>query len=194
MPGCWPGGTLGAGLAVTPGVKRLPPVGLTPFSVGDGGAALGGDVVVVVVVVDVDGPWLLLPHAVANPPNAISAAPAATAILNRLSLTVITVLVLFISQLFRCTPGGSVGAGGALMSGVKRLPPVGLISFSVGDGGVALVGDVVVVVVVVVVEEGAWPPLFPQPAVKTPIAIRRPPPAVAIKRRASTLELISVHN
>ena len=33
-----------------PGVKRLPPVGLTPFSVGDGGAALDDGVVVVVVV------------------------------------------------------------------------------------------------------------------------------------------------
>lgn len=37
---------------MTPGVNRLPPVGLTLFSVGEGGAVLDGDVVVVVVVVD----------------------------------------------------------------------------------------------------------------------------------------------
>ena len=94
MPGCWPPGTFGAGLAVTPGVNRLPPVGLTPFSVGVGVAALvgGADVVVVVVVVVVDGAWLLLLQAVARPAIATSAAPVATAILNRLSLTVFTML------------------------------------------------------------------------------------------------------
>jgi hypothetical protein len=48
IPGCCPGGTFGAGVAVTGGVKRLPPVGLMLFSVGDGA---GADVVVVVVVV-----------------------------------------------------------------------------------------------------------------------------------------------
>ena len=167
----------------------MPPVGLTPFSVGDGGAALVGDVVVVVVVVvDVDGPLLPLPQAVARPPTAIRAAPAATATLNRLSLTVVTMLVLFVrSQLFRWTPGGSVGAGGALISGVNRLPPVGLMPFSVGDGGVALVGVVVVVVVDV---EGAWPPLLPHPAVNAPITIRAPQPAAAIRRRINTLELM----
>src|SRR5690349_12399655 len=93
MPGCWPGGTFGAGLAVTPGVNRFPPVGLTPFSVGVGAAALDGEVVVVVVVDDGDcSP--LLPQAVASPPIAIS---AATAITKRLSLTVITVLIPFVS-------------------------------------------------------------------------------------------------
>ena len=54
MPGCWPGGTVWAGGALTPGVNRLPPVGLMLFSVGAGaGAAVldGDDVVVVVVVV-----------------------------------------------------------------------------------------------------------------------------------------------
>jgi hypothetical protein len=34
---------------LTPGVNRLPPVGLTLFSVGAGGAVLDGDDVVVVV-------------------------------------------------------------------------------------------------------------------------------------------------
>jgi hypothetical protein len=41
---------------LTPGVNRLPPVGLTLFSVGAGAAGLeGGDVVVEVVVVVVVG-------------------------------------------------------------------------------------------------------------------------------------------
>lgn len=100
MPGCWPGGTFGAGLAVTPGVNRLPPVGLTPFSVGEGGAALDGGAVVVVVVVVVvvdDGACLpLVLQAVAKPAIEISAAPPATATLNRLPLTVITMLVPFV--------------------------------------------------------------------------------------------------
>lgn len=82
-----------------------------------------------------------------------------------------------------------MGAGGALIPGVNRFPPVGLMPFSVGDGGAALVGDVVVVVVVVVVE-GAWPPLLPHPAVNAPMTISAPPPAAAIKRRVSTLELM----
>ena len=50
MPGCWPGGTVWAGGALTPGVNRLPPVGLMLFSVGAGAGAavLDGDDVVVV--------------------------------------------------------------------------------------------------------------------------------------------------
>jgi hypothetical protein len=56
MPGCRPGGTLGAGVADTGGVNRLPPVGLMPFSVGEAGALLDGDVVVVGVV-EVTGAW-----------------------------------------------------------------------------------------------------------------------------------------
>jgi hypothetical protein len=93
---------VGAGGAFTDGVNRLPPVGLMPFSVGDGGAALDGGavvavVVVVVVVVLVDGACSpLLLHAVARPAIAIRAAPLATAILNRLSVTVFTMLVPFV--------------------------------------------------------------------------------------------------
>lgn len=69
-----------------------------------------------------------------------------------------------------------------MISGVNRLPPPGLMPFSVGDGGVALEGVVVVVVVVVDVE-GACPPLWLHAAVNTPRAISAPPPAPAIKRR-----------
>ncbi len=49
----------------------------------------------------------------------------------------------------------AVGAGGAFTGGVNRLPPVGLIDFSVGEGGGGA-GGVVVVVVVVVVVSGAF--------------------------------------
>lgn len=55
IPGCWPGATPVAGGALTPGVKRLPSLGLMLFSVGAGGGGAGvddGAVVVVVVVVD----------------------------------------------------------------------------------------------------------------------------------------------
>lgn len=77
-----------------------------------------------------------------------------------------------------------MGAGGARTGGVNRLPPVGLMPFSVGAGGNSL--DVVVVVVVVVdVVEGACSPLLPHPAVSTPIATRAPPPTAAIKRRVN---------
>ena len=50
-----------------------------------------------------------------------------------------------------CRPGGTVGAGGATTGGVKRLPPVGLMLFSVGAGALLGGAGVVVVVVVVVV-------------------------------------------
>jgi hypothetical protein len=53
------------------------------------------------------------------------------------------------------SPGMAVGGGGALTGGVNRLPPVGLIDFSVGAtdeaGGAVVVVLVVVVVVGVVV-------------------------------------------
>ena len=74
------------------------------------------------------------------------------------------------------------------MSGVNRLPPVGLIPFSVGDGGATL-DDGVVVVVVVVVLEGAFPPLLPH-AVSAPIPISAPPPITAIVRRINSFELM----
>jgi hypothetical protein len=55
-----------------------------------------------------------------------------------------------------------VGAGGAVTGGVNKLPPVGLISFSVGDGETSVgeglgdgeLEDDVMVVVVVVVDDG----------------------------------------
>jgi hypothetical protein len=54
----------------------------------------------------------------------------------------------------------AVGAGGALTGGVNRLPPVGLIDFSVGAGAGAGadVVSLVVVVVVGVVVSGAFSP------------------------------------
>jgi hypothetical protein len=80
----------------------------------------------------------------------------------------------------------AVGAAGALTGGVNKLPPVGLIDFSVGatggaDGAVVAVVDVVVVVGVVV--SGAFSP-SPQ-AVSVPMAMIAPMPAVAARRRAS---------
>jgi hypothetical protein len=83
-----------------------------------------------------------------------------------------------------------VGAGGALMPGVNRLPPVGLMPFSVGDGGAALDGGGVVVVDVVVVVEGACSPLLPHPARSAPIAISAPPPTAATRRRVNRSELM----
>ena len=84
-----------------------------------------------------------------------------------------------------------MGAGGALMSGVNKLPPVGLMPFSVGDGGAAHDdGDVVVVVVVVVVVEGVCSPLLPHPARNAPIAISAPAPTTATKRRVNGFELM----
>lgn len=61
IPGCWPAGTDGAAGAVIAGVNRLPPVGLTFFSVAGAGLAEGDVVAVVVVVVGDDGAWLPLP-------------------------------------------------------------------------------------------------------------------------------------
>jgi hypothetical protein len=77
----------------------------------------------------------------------------------------------------------AVGAGGALTPGVNRLPPVGLIDFSVGAGAGAGadVVELVVVVVVGVVVSGAFSP-SPQ-AVNAPMAMIAPMPAVAARRR-----------
>jgi len=63
-----------------PGVNKLGPLGSMPFSVGDGGVALDGVVVVIVVVVDVDGACSpLLPQPAVSAPIAISAPPPRTA-------------------------------------------------------------------------------------------------------------------
>jgi hypothetical protein len=89
-------------------------------------------------------------------------------------------------------PGGSVGAGGAITCGVNKLPPVGLIPFSVGatvgGGVVAVVVAVVVVVVVEVVGDGFW--LVAHPATTDPIATRAAQPARAILTRLTRFELM----
>jgi hypothetical protein len=74
---------VGAGVAVTGGVKRLPPFGLRLFSVGAGGELAGGGAVVVVLVVVVvdEGAWLpLVPQAAVKP---TSTAADTTAIRRR---------------------------------------------------------------------------------------------------------------
>jgi hypothetical protein len=68
----------------------------------------------------------------------------------------------------------AVGAGGAFTGGVKRLPPVGLILFSVGE----------TLVVVGVVEDGLGDPPPPQ-AVSTPIESAAAMPTLAATRRVS---------
>src|SRR3954451_14364527 len=83
----------------------------------------------------------------------------------------------------------AVGAGGALTGGVNRLPPVGLIDFSVGaTGGAGGAVVVVLVVVVGVVVSGAFSPC-PQ-AVSVPMAMIAPMPAVAARRRAKWPDLM----
>jgi hypothetical protein len=78
----------------------------------------------------------------------------------------------------RCqlSPGMAVGAAGALTGGVNRLPPVGLIDFSLGVTEGADDGAVVVVVVVVDVS-GAFSELPPHAAVRPTIATMAAPPA-----------------
>jgi hypothetical protein len=76
----------------------------------------------------------------------------------------------------------AVGAGGAFTGGVKRLPPVGLMLFSVGE----TVADGAVVVVVVVVLDGPGPPDSPSPqAVNTAAEMAAEMPTVAATRRVS---------
>jgi hypothetical protein len=80
-----------------------------------------------------------------------------------------------------------VGAGGAFTGGVNRLPPVGLIDFSVGatvGGGAGVAGDVVVVVVVVVDVSGAFSSSLAHEAVKPTIVTIAAPPTSAATRRA----------
>jgi hypothetical protein len=69
----------------------------------------------------------------------------------------------------------AVGAGGAFTGGVNRLPPVGLILFSVGETLVEVVG---------VVEDGPPDPPPPQ-AVRTPIESAAAMPTLAATRRVS---------
>jgi hypothetical protein len=88
----------------------------------------------------------------------------------------------------------AVGAGGALTGGVKRLPPVGLIDFSVGatvGGGAGVADDVVVVVVVVVVVSGAFFSSLAHEAVKPTIVTIATPPVSAAIRRAIRLMISS---
>lgn len=74
------------------------------------------------------------------------------------------------------SPGIAVGAGGALTGGVNRLPPVGLIDFSVGVTEGADDDDGAVVVEGVVVS-GALSELPPHAAVRPTIATTAAPPA-----------------
>jgi len=91
-------------------------------------------------------------------------------------------------EALRCqlSPGMAVAGGGALTGGVNRLPPVGLIDFSVGDSGA--VDDGVVVVVVVDVSGAFSPP--PHAAVRPTIATIAVPPTAAAMRRARRCDLI----
>ena len=86
----------------------------------------------------------------------------------------------------RWVPGVAVGAGLAVTDGVNRLPPLGLIDFSVG----VTADVVVVVVVVVVVDEGVSGAFFspPQPAVRPTMAMSAVPPAAAVMRWARRFE------
>jgi hypothetical protein len=78
----------------------------------------------------------------------------------------------------------AVGAGGAFTGGVKRLPPVGLMLFSVGDTD----GAVVVVVVSVVLD---GPPVWPPPqAVSVPMEMKAATPRPAATRRVRRLFMI----
>src|SRR6478672_8944776 len=79
----------------------------------------------------------------------------------------------------------AVAGGGAFTGGVNRLPPVGLIDFSVGatGGGAGVAADVVVVVVVVDVS-GAFCSSLAHEAVKPTIEITAAPPTSATTRRA----------
>jgi hypothetical protein len=84
-----------------------------------------------------------------------------------------------------------LGAGVARTGGVNRLPPLGLMLFSVGDAGVLLGGGVVVVVDVVVEAGGAWLPALPQAAITVPTPMSAAPPRTAAKRRPTQSEFMS---
>ena len=92
-------------------------------------------------------------------------------------------------------PGAGVGGPGALTGGENKLPPVGLIDFSTGDGGGGAgvagggggeaAGDVVAGVVGVV-GSGAFSSRAQ--AESTPIAMIAERPAMAATRRPNTRE------
>ena len=139
----------------------------------------------------------LLPHAAVRPPMATMASAPAAAPARRRRIcesTLLSLSALIGYEPCRCTPGGSVGAGGASTLGVNRLPPFGSIDFSVGatvaDEVAGVVVDVVVVVVVVVLE-GASLPFDPHAAVRPPNAISAAHPAVRPIRRTTTREAIT---
>jgi hypothetical protein len=67
---------------------------------------------------------------------------------------------------------------------------VGLMLFSVGDTGGAVLEGAVVVVVVVVVLDGPPPPPPPHAAVSPPMAMIAAPPATAATRRPKRREFI----
>ncbi|OCB60952.1 hypothetical protein A5729_31985 [Mycobacterium vulneris] len=97
---------------------------------------------------------------------------------------------------FDLLPGMAVGAEGAFTPGVNRLPPVGLIDFSVGStggGGAGVAGVVVVVVVVVVgvVVSGAFSSV-PQAAVNEIIPMTAAPPAMTVSRRVNCPDFMMV--
>ena len=122
---------MGAPGAVTPGVNRFPPVGLTPFSVGDGGAALGdvAVVAVVVVVVVVEGACCpLLPHAEARVHIAISAEARAMATRRRLIRPVNTIHVPFVS-IATVDARRFGGRGRRQDRGCKQVAPGGIDAF-----------------------------------------------------------------
>src|SRR6476660_2214737 len=80
-------------------------------------------------------------------------------------------------------PGAGVGGPGALTGGENRLPPVGLIDFSVGGGaGVA--------VTVFVTVDGSGAGASRVQAESTPMAMIAPMPAVATRRRAIRPDLM----
>jgi hypothetical protein len=84
-----------------------------------------------------------------------------------------------------------LGAGVACTGGVNRLPPLGLMLFSVGEAGVLLDGGVVVVVDVVVEAGGAWLPALPQAAITAPKAMSAATPRTAATRRQTRSEFMS---
>jgi hypothetical protein len=100
--------------------------------------------------------------------------------------------------LLRWVPGVAVGAGGASTVGVNKLPPVGLICFSVGAGAgaagalVVAGADVVAVVVGVVVLDGASFLPVPQPAVSAPNAMSAAPLETTTVRRTERREYMVI--